>query len=165
MARVSVITVSYNSQPYLKACLASIVAQREVTTDIIVVDNASTDDSAALVTARFPTIRLITNRDNLGFATAANQGVALATGEYVLLLNPDATLLPGTLAQLLRFLETRPQVAAVGPRQWLDADRTWQWSIVPHPPHCIQLAWLAAIGTGPASTGGALGLEPRHLAR
>ncbi len=135
MQRITVIIVSYNSQPYLQACLASIITQREIATDIIVVDNASTDSSVALVTAEFPTARLIANQENRGFAVAVNQGVTLATGEYVLLLNPDATLFPGALAYLIDFLETHPQVAAAGPRQWLDAERTWQCSIVPRPLH------------------------------
>ncbi len=125
--------------------------------DIIVVDNASTDGSAALVATRFPTVQLTINPDNRGFAIAVNQGLALATGEFVLLLNPDATLLPGALAQLLKFLETHPQVAAVGPRQWLDADCTWQWSVVPHPPH-----WHTILPSLPGLR--RLGLARRQLA-
>ena len=135
MQSVTVIVVSHNSQPYLEGCLASIVEGQGIPADIVVVDNASTDGSAALVVARFPAAQLTVNPDNRGFAAAVNQGLALAMGEFVLLLNPDATLLPGTLAQLVGFLETHPCAAAVGPRQWLDADCTWQWSIVPWPPH------------------------------
>lgn len=133
--RVTVIVVSYNSRPYLSACLTSIAQQHEIPTEVTVVDNASTDGSAVLMTADFPSAQLVVNQKNRGFAAAVNQGLALATGEFIMLLNPDAALLPGALAQLMGFLESHPCAAGVGPRQWLDEKCTWQWSIVPSPPH------------------------------
>lgn len=134
MTQVTVIVVSYHSQEHLPACLASVEQQR-IPTEVIVVDNASPDGSATLVKNQFPKAHIVVNPNNLGFAAAVNQGLALAKGEFVLLLNPDAALLPGALSRLVEFLETHPRAAAAGPRQWLDADRSWQWSIVPSPPH------------------------------
>lgn len=135
MRDVSVLVVSYQSEEYLPECLASVARQKDIATETIVVDNASTDGTTELVTNRFPGVRLVKNRQNRGFATAINQGLALTKGEYVLLLNPDARLCPGALGLLVDFLEANPGAAASGPRQWLAEDRNWQWSVVPRPPH------------------------------
>ena len=133
MIWIDVIVVSYNSRSRLTSCLSSIENQGEVSTSIVVIDNASTDDGVALVEAQFPNVQLFENADNRGFAAAVNQGLAATTAPFVLLLNPDAALLPSTLAQLVHHLQSQPDVAAVGLRQWLNADRVWQWGIVPRP--------------------------------
>lgn len=134
MSLVSVIVVSHNSSAYLSTCLASVEAQHGRESEIIVVDNASTDTTRALVREHFPRVRLLENAQNRGFATAVNQGLDRAKGRYVLLLNPDAMLLPSSVTTLVNFLETTPDAAAAGPRQWLSSEMTWQWSIVPRPP-------------------------------
>jgi N-acetylglucosaminyl-diphospho-decaprenol L-rhamnosyltransferase len=150
LTAVTIVVVSYNSRLHLPACLSSVSDQEATEVEVIVVDNASTDGSPALVTSLFPSGRVVVNRENRGFAAAVNQGIALASGEFVLLLNPDAVLLPGTLLRLVEFLEMRQGTAAVGPRQWVDADLTWQWSVVPCPPDLALLLaglpWIRRLG-------------------
>ena len=80
------------------------------------VDNASRDGSAATVRERFPSVRLIANPENVGFARACNQGARACAAPYLLFLNPDATLAPGSLSTLAAILEARPRVGVVGPR-------------------------------------------------
>lgn len=135
MTQVTAIVVSYNSKTDLHACLTSVVEQREVPTDIVVVDNGSTDNSVDLVKTGFPSARLIINESNRGFAAAVNQGLALTKSSFVLLINPDAVLLPNALGRLIEFMEAYPRTGAAGPRQWLEKDCVWQWSVVLWPPH------------------------------
>ena len=95
--RVSIVFVNYNSIRYLVSCIQSIFAQTLVTHfEIIVVDNASSEDIKSL-TDLFPTVKVLLNTSNLGFAVAANQGMALSKGEYILFLNPDTVLLNNVL--------------------------------------------------------------------
>lgn len=112
---LSICIVSWNTAPELIACLDSITGTvRKVQYEIIVVDNASQDGSPELVSARLPSVRLHVNSSNLGFAAAANQAIALSSGRYVLLLNPDAEVMPGTLDQLVSFTDSVPQAGVVG---------------------------------------------------
>lgn len=110
---VSVIIVSYQSALVLTGCLRAL-AHAGVAWEIIVVDNASTDGSAALIRREFPHVLLLENAVNRGFAAAANQGAALARGTYLLFLNPDTELGPGAIATISRALETNPRLGAVG---------------------------------------------------
>ena len=116
---VSIIIVSFNTVRELLACLESIErATRSVPhqVEVILVDNASADGTVEAVRARFPAVRVIANDANVGFPKANNQALPLARGEYVLFLNPDSELGPGTLEQLVAGLEEIPERAAVGPR-------------------------------------------------
>ncbi len=128
---ISVVIVSWNVADYLRRCLESLRAESgrasSPSLEVIVVDNASTDGSPDLVRASFPEVRLLENRDNLGFTRGNNQGIAAASGRYVLLLNPDAEVLPGALAAMVRHLDAQPQVAVVGP-QLLNTDGSHQSS-------------------------------------
>lgn len=113
---LSSVVVSYNVARLLERCLAAVLADDVPGGhEVIVVDNASTDGSAALVRERFPRVRLVPNETNVGFARATNQGLALARGRALLLLNPDAEPQPGALAALLAFLDGHADAAAVGP--------------------------------------------------
>lgn len=113
---LSIVVVSYNVAPLLERCLAAVLAERVPGGhEVVVVDNASTDGSRALVRERFPQVCLVANEANVGFARATNQGLALARGRALLLLNPDAEPQPGALAALLAFLGSHPDAAAVGP--------------------------------------------------
>jgi GT2 family glycosyltransferase len=84
--------------------------------EVIVVDNASSDGSATMVRERFPSVRLVANTANRGFAQANSQVIPESTGRYVLLLNPDTVVEPGALAALVRFLDTHADAAAAGAR-------------------------------------------------
>ncbi len=107
---VSVISVSYNSAEYIGQCLASVRGQKGVQIEIIVVDNASVDDTAASVRRTDAGSRLILNRKNVGFGRACNQGFAASQGSFIYLLNPDAQLVsPDALATLRSALNNHPQ--------------------------------------------------------
>lgn len=97
---VSVILVTWNSAPFLPRCLAGFEEQTHEPTELIVVDNASADDSASIVSSR--AAHLIRNETNRGFSVAVNQGLRVAKGEFVLLLNPDCFLDPFYLESLLQ---------------------------------------------------------------
>lgn len=114
---ISVLIVTWNSAATIEACLASLPADVEV----IVVDNHSSDGTAAQIRQAFPAVRVLESATNLGFGAACNWAAQEATGSYYLLLNPDAALAPGALDGLLASLERLPGGAAVGPRL-LDAD-------------------------------------------
>ncbi len=110
---LSIVIVSYNVQDLLSACLTSLGGDG-FRLEIIVVDNASSDGSADLVRDDFSDVHLIANESNAGFAAAANQGIRASTGRHVLLLNPDAEVLHGTLAKLVGFLDHHPDYAVAG---------------------------------------------------
>jgi GT2 family glycosyltransferase len=114
MARVSLILVTWNSARFLQRCLDGIARQGFGDVEVIVVDNASSDDSVAIVQSRFPDAILIENTTNEGFARAVNQGVARASGEFVQLVNPDAFLEPGYVRRLVEALQTEGFGAATG---------------------------------------------------
>jgi GT2 family glycosyltransferase len=95
--------------------------------EIILVDNASTDGSVEMVRSEFPQMRLIVNEGNPGFAVANNQGISVARGRYVLLLNPDTEVLGDALLKMVAFADKNPDVGVVGP-QLLNADGSVQSS-------------------------------------
>jgi len=107
-----------------------------VPVEVVVVDNASTDGSARAVRDRHPEALVIANPDNAGFGRACNQGWRATRAPLVLFLNPDAEVGPGALATLAAVLESRPEVAAAGPRT-RSADGAIQVSTGP------DLGWLA----------------------
>lgn len=108
-ARASVIIVNYNSGERLTNCLHALVMECERADEIIVIDNASTDDSAREVEHTFPDVRVIDNDENIGFGGANNLGAQFATGKYLAFLNPDTVVQPGWLARLVTALEDNPQ--------------------------------------------------------
>jgi len=111
---VSVVIVNWNTRDLLKGCLASIAAETRSAHEVIVVDNASHDGSAEMVRAEFPAARLIANADNRGFAGANNQGLAVARGRHVLLLNPDTVVLDGAVDRMLAWLAGQADIGCVG---------------------------------------------------
>ncbi len=123
--KLSVIILSWNTQKLLLACLKSVFASQKKASfalEVIVVDNASSDQSVSLVKKRFPRVKLVVNRQNLGFARGNNQGAQKATGEYLLFLNSDTLVLPGALAALLAPL-LKNDFAAVSPQLFLPSGR------------------------------------------
>lgn len=123
----SVIVVSYNTRALLAKCLASVQvgAQSGHTVEVLVVDNASSDESAKLVAEAFPGVLLIQNEANLGFAAATNQGLARAGGRHLVLLNPDTEVQEGALSVLVDFLDSHPEAGVVGP-QFIHPDSSLQ---------------------------------------
>ena len=113
---VSVIIVNWNTAALLCQCLTSLYAHAVSRPEVIVVDNGSTDGSAQMVARSFPQVRLIRNMENRGFAAANNQGLALAMGRHLLLLNSDTVLATALPAALSRFLDETPDAGAAGPR-------------------------------------------------
>jgi hypothetical protein len=145
MIDLSIVIVSWNVQDLLRRCLQSIHSSKtwlasehtassdiasvpgECTLEIIVVDNGSEDGSVEMVRRDFPNVRLIANQDNRGFPAANNQGIAVAAGRYVLLLNPDTEILDEALARLVAFADDHPRAGMVGP-QLLNPDGSVQSS-------------------------------------
>ena len=112
LSQLSIIIVSWNVRELLAACLAALPRGPQV----IVVDNASADGSAAMVAASFPDVILVANADNRGFTGGNNDGLVRATRDYVLFLNPDTIVDEDALPLLLDCLDERPDVGVVGPQ-------------------------------------------------
>jgi GT2 family glycosyltransferase len=130
VASFAVGVVSYNTRELLRACLDSVL--RESPSEVVVVDNSSSDGSGEMVKTDFPFADLIQNGANLGYGAAANQAVAHCSADYVLLLNSDTILRPGSLREMSSYLRQNPRVALVGPRI-VNLDGTLQRSCFPYP--------------------------------
>jgi N-acetylglucosaminyl-diphospho-decaprenol L-rhamnosyltransferase len=112
---VDVVVVNYNGGDHLLRCVASVFAHAgDARVTVAIVDNDSADGSAQRAAGDYPAVRLIANRDNVGFGSAANQGIASGTAPWVFLLNPDAEIAEGALSDLLRFADAKPRGAVVG---------------------------------------------------
>ena len=103
--RLSVVVVNWNSRDDVLACLASLAAQTHDDLEVVVVDNASTDGSAAAIRAAYPGVTLLEERHNWGFAEGCNRGIARTTGPWIALLNNDAVAEPTWGAELVRAAE------------------------------------------------------------
>jgi GT2 family glycosyltransferase len=126
MIDVSIIIVNWNTRDILRDCLSSVFKQTKgIEFEVILVDNASTDGSAEMVRVEFPKVILIVNSTNRGFAVANNQGLGIAEGRYVLLLNSDTIVISDALTKVVAFADAHPQVAVVGCRI-LNSDGTLQ---------------------------------------
>ncbi|MBP1991130.1 glycosyltransferase family 2 protein [Paenibacillus eucommiae] len=112
---LSILIVNYNTQELTLACLHSIYnSNTEYSYEIILIDNASKDDSVTEFKKQFPAAKIIANNENVGFAKANNQGMRAAEGRYVLLLNSDTVIKPDTLDIMLRFMDDHPNIGASG---------------------------------------------------
>lgn len=126
MVDLAIVIVSYNVCDLLRRCLQSVrESQGEIALAVCVVDNASTDGSAAMVGSEFPDVKLIANRENVGYPAANNQGLQLLgvtstesaqRPRYCLLLNPDTEVPPDGFAKMIGFLDSRPDVGVAGPK-------------------------------------------------
>lgn len=122
MITLSIVIVNYNVCGFLEQCLLSLAdAVKEMPHEIFVVDNASTDGSDTYIPRRFPQVKYIYNTGNVGFARANNQAMALSSGRYVLLLNPDTVVGESVLSEACRFLDDHPDAGALGVKM-LDGD-------------------------------------------
>lgn len=114
---LSVIIVSYNSSSFLELCLHSVakaISQLEIESEVIVVDNSSSDDSCEVLNNKFSFVKLIQNDENIGFSKANNLGVSKAKGKYICILNPDTVLQENTFDEILKFYKSNIKVGFVG---------------------------------------------------
>lgn len=125
---LSIIVVTWNSQEFIRNCLDSIfLSGGNFSSEVIVVDNASSDQTTKIVEELYPQVNLIQNKKNLGYAKANNQGIEVATGEHILLLNPDTQVLEDALSLMCEFMEENPKIGALGPKL-LNPDKSVQLS-------------------------------------
>jgi GT2 family glycosyltransferase len=116
-AKLAVCIVNWNTRELLLECLHSVMpAVADLQAEVVVVDNASADGSAAAVAREFPAVRLIANADNRYYAGGNNQALQAVTAEQYLLLNPDIVMPPGSLAVLREFMQNHPAAGAMAPR-------------------------------------------------
>lgn len=115
---LSIVIVNWNVRDLLRSCVTSILASVPASSNpqIIVVDNASTDGSVAMMCTEFPQVTLIPNTENRGFTVGNNQGIEIAQGRYVLLLNADTEVLGDALPILTHYMDAHPDVGLVGPQ-------------------------------------------------
>lgn len=177
MIDLSVIIVNWNTKKLLEDCLSSIYkytktrsfvesgstqddgGDREgINFEVIVVDNGSEDGSPQMVKKKFPQVKLIPNKDNLGFTCANNQGIKIAKGRYVMLLNSDTYQIENALGKLVKRADQLSNLGAIGPLL-LNTDKTIQQSggFFPHLPQVFW--WMSFIDDLP---GGAF-LKPYHV--
>lgn len=114
MPMLTTIIVNYNVRHFLEQCLLSVRRAAQGLGDVWVVDNASSDDSVAMVREQFPEVKLIANQQNTGFAVANNQAIRASSGKYVLLLNPDTVVREDTLSKCVAFMEAHPEAGGLG---------------------------------------------------
>ena len=113
--RLSVIVVSFNCRDLLAACLDSLGRERRlISLEVIVIDNGSTDGTSDMVASRYAWVRFIDAGENIGFSKANNLGLAAASGEYILLLNPDTVVPERALLDATAALEARPTIGMLG---------------------------------------------------
>ena len=115
---LSVIVLTYNVRALTRACVRSLFADSSFSRfniEVIVADNASTDDTVPTLRAEFPQIRWVLNEQNLGFARGNNAGLRVARGRYLFLLNSDTEVCDGALAALIEFMDAHPEAGACGP--------------------------------------------------
>jgi len=115
MTKLSLIIVSWKVKELLKNCLISVFhSPGQYSLEVIVVDNNSEDGTVEMIEKEFPQIRLIENRENVGFGRACNQGIRIARAKYIFILNPDTLVGANTLQNIIDFMESNPQVSIGG---------------------------------------------------
>ena len=134
-ASLAIVIVSYNVRAEVDGCLRSVVGATDpFPTEVVVVDNGSTDGTVPLIHERWPAVRVIEAPGNVGFSRANNLGIRVTASEFVLLLNPDTIVRAGAIQTLMRTLASHPEAAAAGPRL-VDRDGvpelSFGWSIGP----------------------------------
>ena len=113
---LSVIIVNFNGGRIVRACLDRLWQELRIGWQVLLVDNASRDGGADGLEADYPGLSVIRNAQNVGFARANNQAIRLATGRYVLLLNPDVVMDSGAISTAVAYLDAHPDVSILGPK-------------------------------------------------
>lgn len=116
MSKVSILIVTWNSTRYISDCLDSIMEQTFKDFSVLVVDNGSSDKTVEIIRSNYPTVSVLENFKNLGFAKGSNQGVLLAKSEYLLTLNSDAIIEPDFLENILTFADQHPKSGSFNPK-------------------------------------------------
>lgn len=141
--KLSVVIICWNDLKVISDCLCSIFAgTRSLDFEVVISDNGSTDGSTEFIRRNYPSVRIIENRANLGFAKGNNAGIAASRGEYILILNPDTIVHDATLDRLVEFAERHPDAGAFGCRV-LNPNGSYQESARPFP--SIRGSWIAAL--------------------
>lgn len=139
--KISIIIVSYNVRRFLAQCLQSVSEAIEgIDAEVLVVDNASQDDTLKVIPREFPWISIIANEENVGFARANNQAVKQSSGQYVLLLNPDTKVEKDTIRRALLFMDEHPQAGAAGVRMHNE-----DGSVAPESRRAVPTPWVSAL--------------------
>ncbi|HWG95958.1 MAG TPA: glycosyltransferase family 2 protein, partial [Nitrospira sp.] len=142
---LSIVIVSYNTRVLLLDCLTSLFESTLATRfEVIVVDNDSKDGTVEAVRTNYPTVRVIVNRENRGFARGVNQALAVSAGRYLLMLNSDTLVRRQALDRMVACLDGDPRIGAVGCKQWTENGRLYQ-SCFPFPSiqdHLIHASFL-----------------------
>jgi GT2 family glycosyltransferase len=142
--KLSIVIICWNDWKVIEDCLRSIFeSTHRIEYEVIVSDNGSTDESVEKIREQFPTVRMVENRANLGFAKGNNAGIREARGEYVLILNPDTIIHDGSLDRWIEFADRHPEAGAFGCRVH-NPDGTYQRSGRPFP--TISRYLVAALG-------------------
>lgn len=147
--KISIVIVNWNVAPSLVACLESVSNTDYPNLEVVVIDNASTDGSIKLINSfKSLEISLIKNSVNVGFPKAINQGLRKSTGDYILLLNPDARIPKNFFIEAIGFFDTHPSAALMGPKL-LNSDGSPQGSVFREPSisSTIQEFWLGKKGS------------------
>jgi len=117
MIDLSITIVNYNTKDLLRQCIKSIYENtKNITFEIIVVDNASNDSSVEMLKKEFPNVRVIVNKENLFFTRAHNQALRISNGRYLMILNSDTIILDSAFDNLVKFMDNDPQCGACGPK-------------------------------------------------
>ena len=113
--KLSIVIVNYNVEHFLEQCLFSVrKAITDIEAEVFVVDNNSVDGSLKMLADKFPEVKVIANKDNVGFSRANNQAIRISTGEYVLLLNPDTVVEDDTFTKTIDFMDSHPDAGGLG---------------------------------------------------
>lgn len=113
--KLSIVIVNYNVEHFLEQCLYSVRrALKGIEGEVFVVDNNSVDGSLKMLAEKFPEVKVIANKDNVGFSRANNQAIRISKGEYVLLLNPDTVVEDDTFSKTLNFMDSHPDAGGLG---------------------------------------------------
>lgn len=143
---LSIIIVNWNTRELLSQCLQSLTdTVKEISYEVWVVDNNSSDHSVEMIQKRFPRFQVIANSENAGFVRANNQAIACSRGRFLLLLNSDTVTLPDSICTMVRFMDEHPRAGGVGVRL-LNPDRTFQASYTPFPTLWNELLMLSGLG-------------------
>jgi GT2 family glycosyltransferase len=136
--KLSIVIVSHNGRDLLSQTLSSLLKAADgIAHEIVVVDNASVDYSIPMIEGRYPQVKLIQNIKNVGFTKASNQGLSLANGEYVLLLDPDTICNDDTLTKTLTFMDEHPMAGGLSVRMI-----NGQGQFLPESKRGIPTAWI-----------------------